>query len=168
MDFRETEEQAMLREAVDGIASKYGHSYFTERARTGGRTDELWNQLGEAGFLRVNVPEEYGGGGMGISELAIVLEQLGTNGCPLLLLVVSPAICATIIARFGSEEQKRKWLPGFATAQLKMAFAITEPDAGSNSHNIATTATRDGDVYRLTGTKSFLSFVDERAADTVR
>jgi alkylation response protein AidB-like acyl-CoA dehydrogenase len=98
---------------------------------------------------------------MGISELAIVLEQLGTNGCPLLILVVSPAICATIIARFGSDEQKQRWLPRFATAELKMAFAITEPDAGSNSHNIATTATRDGDVYRLRGTKYFISFCDE-------
>ena len=75
---------------------------------------------------------------MGISELAIVLEELGVHGCPLLLLVVSPAICATIIARFGSDEQKQRWLPRFATGELKMAFAITEPDAGSNSHNIST------------------------------
>jgi alkylation response protein AidB-like acyl-CoA dehydrogenase len=161
MDFRETDEQQMLRAAVDAIASKYGHAYFTERARAGGRTDELWDELAASGFLGVNVPEEYGGGGMGISELAIVLEELGTNGCPLLLLVVSPAICATIIARFGSDEQKQRWLPRFATAQLKMAFAITEPDAGSNSHNISTTATRDGDVYRLRGTKYFISFADE-------
>ena len=89
----------------------------------------------------MNVPAEYGGGGMGIAELAIVLEELATNGCPLLLLVVSPAICATIIARFGSDEQKQRWLPRFASGELKMAFAITEPDAGSNSHKIATTAT---------------------------
>jgi len=161
VDFLETDEQKMLREAVDGIAAKYGHGYFTERARTGGKTDELWDELGAAGFLGVNVPEEYGGGGMGISELAIVLEQLGVNGCPLLLLVVSPAICATIIARFGSAEQKQRWLPRFATAELKMAFAITEPDAGSNSHNIATSATRDGDLYRIRGTKYFISFADE-------
>ena len=103
MDFTETDEQQMLREAVDGIASKYGHGYFAERARSGGNTDELWNELAEAGFLGVNVPAEYGGGGMGIAELAIVLEELAANGCPLLLLVVSPAICATIIAHFGSE-----------------------------------------------------------------
>ncbi len=140
MDFRETDEQRMLREAVHGIASKYGHEYFTERARAGGRADELWNELAAGGFLGVNVPEEYGGGGMGIAELAIVLEELAANGCPLLLLVVSPAICATIIARFGSDSQKQNWLPRFGSGELKMAFAITEPDAGSNSHNIATTA----------------------------
>ncbi len=112
----------------------------------------------------MNVPEPYGGGGMGITELAIVLEELATNGCPLLLLVVSPAICATIIAHFGSEAQKQQWLPRFGSGELKMAFAITEPDAGSNSHNIATAATRDGDVYRLTGTKYYISGADESEA----
>ncbi len=76
-------------------------------------------------------------------------------------MVVSPAICATIIARFGTEAQKARWLPGFATGELKMAFAITEPDAGSNSHNISTVARRDGDVYRLRGTKYYISGVDE-------
>src|ERR1700722_2007374 len=161
MDFLETDEQSMLRDAVSSVAAKYGHGYFAEKARTGDKTTELWDELGNAGYLGVNVPEAYGGGGMGISELAIVLEEVGVHGCPLLLLVVSPAICATIIARFGSDEQKQLWLPRFATAELKMAFAITEPDAGSNSHNIATTATRDGDVYRLRGTKYFISFADE-------
>jgi alkylation response protein AidB-like acyl-CoA dehydrogenase len=161
MDFAETDEQRMLREAVGGIASKFGHSYFAGRARSGGNTDELWNELAAAGFLGVNVPAEFGGGGMGIAELAIVLEELAANGCPLLLLVVSPAICATIIAQFGSKEQKESWLPRFASGELKMAFAITEPDAGSNSHKIATTATRDGDIYRLAGTKYYISGADE-------
>jgi alkylation response protein AidB-like acyl-CoA dehydrogenase len=164
MDFRETDEQRMLREAVDGIASKYGHGYFVERARAGGNTNELWDELAAGGFLGVNVPTEYGGGGMGIAELAIVLEELAANGCPLLLLVVSPAICATIITHFGSDRQKKAWLARFASGELKMAFAITEPDAGSNSHKIATTATRDGDVYRLNGTKYYISGADESQA----
>jgi len=164
MDFRETDEQQMLREAVGAIASKYGHTYFTELARNGGRADELWAELAAGGFLGVNVPAEYGGGGMGITELAIVLEELAANGCPLLLLVVSPAICATIIAHFGSDEQKQRWLPRFASGELKMAFAITEPDAGSNSHRISTTARRDGDVYRLQGTKYYISGADESEA----
>ncbi len=164
MDFHETEEQQMLREAVSGIAAKYGHTYFAEKARADERADELWDELAEGGYLGVNVPAEYGGGGMGISELAIVLEELATNGCPLLLLVVSPAICATIISHFGLEEQKQKWLPRFGSGELKMAFAITEPDAGSNSHRIATSAVRDGDVYRLSGTKYYISGADESEA----
>ena len=111
---------------------------------------------GRGGFLGVNVPEEYGGGGGGIAELAIVQEELAAAGCPLLVIVVSPAICATIIATFGTEAQKQRWLPRFATGELKMAFAITEPDAGSNSHNLSLTATKDGDIYRLNGTRTVI------------
>jgi alkylation response protein AidB-like acyl-CoA dehydrogenase len=164
MDFTETDEQAMLREAVRAVATKYGHAYYTDKARAGAKTDELWDELGGQGYLGVNVPEEYGGGGMGISELAIVLEELASLGCPLLMMVVSPAICATIITAFGTDEQRKLWLPRFASGELKMAFAITEPDAGSNSHNIATAATRDGDVYRMNGTKYYISGCDEAEA----
>ena len=164
MDFIEAPEQTMLRESVAKIAHSYGHEYFVARARADKRSTELWSELGSAGYLGVNIPEEYGGGGMGISELAIVAEELAAAGCPLLLIVVSPAICASIIAKFGTETQKQRWLPGMATGETKMAFAITEPDAGSNSHRISTVATRDGEVYRLKGTKYYISGVDEAEA----
>ncbi|HWF21593.1 MAG TPA: acyl-CoA dehydrogenase [Acidimicrobiales bacterium] len=164
MDFTPTDEHVMLREAVAAIASKFGHDYYVAKARADERTEELWQAVGEAGFLGVNVPEEYGGGGGGITELAAVAEELAAAGCPLLIMVVSPAICATIIAKFGTDEQKQRWLPGFATGELKMAFAITEPDAGSNSHNLSLTATKDGDIYRLNGSKYYISGVDEADA----
>src|SRR5579875_2224532 len=160
MNFRETDEQRMLREAVRSLAARYGHQYYLSKARTGAKADELWTEAGAAGFLGVNVPEAFGGGGQGISELAIVAEELAAQGCPLLLIVVSPAICA----RFGTEAQQQRWLPRFATGELKMAFAITEPDAGSNSHHISVTARRDGNVYRLRGTKYYISGVDEAEA----
>ncbi|HVB92750.1 MAG TPA: acyl-CoA dehydrogenase family protein [Acidimicrobiales bacterium] len=164
MDFTQSDEHVMLREAVSAIANKFGHEYYVAKARADGRTTELWDAVGEAGFLGVNVPEEYGGGGGGITELAMVTEELAAAGCPLLIMVVSPAICATIIAKFGTEAQKQRWLPGFATGALKMAFAITEPDAGSNSHNLSLTATKDGDIYRLNGSKYYISGVDEAQA----
>src|SRR5688572_15139002 len=147
MDFAESPEHVMLREAVRKVAAGFGHEYFAEKARTDGRADELWDAIGELGFLGVHLPEEWGGGGGGISELAIVCEELAAEGCPLLLILVSAAICAEVIARFGDESQKERWLPGLASGE-KMVFAITEPDAGSNSHNISTTARRDGDVWR--------------------
>ena len=164
MDFTQSDEHLMLREAVSSIASKFGHEYYVAKARADGRTTELWDAVGEAGFLGVSVPEEYGGGGGGITELALVTEELAAAGCPLLIMVVSPAICATIIAKFGTEAQKQRWLPQFATGELKMAFAITEPDAGSNSHNLSLTATKDGDIYRLNGSKYYISGVDEAQA----
>jgi alkylation response protein AidB-like acyl-CoA dehydrogenase len=161
LNFIETDEHIMLRESVGRIASKYGHAYYVSKAKSGEKTEELWNELAQAGFLGVNVPDEFGGGGLGITELAIVLEELAAYGCPLLMMVVSPAICATIIAKFGTNEQKMNWLPKFATGELKMSFAITEPDAGSNSHQISTNAILDGDIYRLNGTKYYISGCDE-------
>ncbi|UNO43895.1 acyl-CoA dehydrogenase family protein [Streptomyces sp. MST-110588] len=156
----EPEEHRALRAAVAALGERYGRPYFAEVVRAGRHTDELWAQAAELGYLGVNLPEEYGGGGGGIAELAIVLEELGAAGCPLLMLVVSPAICGTVIARFGTEEQRRQWLPGLADGSRKMAFGITEPDAGSNSHRITTTARRDGDTWVLRGRKVFISGVD--------
>jgi alkylation response protein AidB-like acyl-CoA dehydrogenase len=164
MDFTETAEQRLLRSSVAAVAARYGHSYWLGKARAGEKTHELWDEVGRLGYLGVNVPEEYGGGGRGIVELAIVAEELSAAGCPLLLIVVSPAICATVIARSGTTEQKERWLPGLATGELKMAFAITEPDAGSNSHNLSTVATRDGDDWVLSGRKTYISGADEADA----
>lgn len=156
----ETEERRALREAVGAFGRRYGAAYMQERARAGGSSDELWREAGRLGYLGVSLPEEYGGGGGGIADLVVVLEELATAGCPLLLLVVTPAICGSIIARFGTEEQKRRHLPGFADGTVRMAFGITEPDAGSNSHRITTTARRDGDDWILSGRKVFISAVD--------
>ncbi|HEX3604855.1 MAG TPA: acyl-CoA dehydrogenase family protein [Candidatus Dormibacteraeota bacterium] len=164
MDFHESDEQIMLRQSAAGIASRFGHDWFVRKARANERSDELWQALAQQGFIGVNTPEAYGGGGMGIGELSIVCEEMAAAGCPLLLMLVSPAICASIIAKHGSDEQRERWLPQMASGAIKMAFAITEPDAGTNSHRISTTATRDGDGWVLRGTKYYISGVDESAA----
>ncbi|GGX32507.1 acyl-CoA dehydrogenase family protein [Streptomyces chryseus] len=156
----ETEEHTALRSAVAALGKRYGRDYMTTVVREGRHPDTLWAEAAKLGYLGVNLPEEYGGGGGGIAELSIVLEELGAAGCPLLMMVVSPAICGTVIARFGTDAQKAAWLPGLADGSLTMAFGITEPDAGSNSHRITTTARRDGDDWLLTGRKVFISGVD--------
>ncbi|WP_106189374.1 acyl-CoA dehydrogenase family protein [Umezawaea tangerina] len=161
MNFTESDERRALRAAVADLGSRYGHEYFVSKARAGEKTDELWAEAGKLGYLGVAVPEEYGGGGGGIGDLAAVCEELARAGSPMLLMVVSPAICATVIARFGTDAQKQRWLPGFAEGTTKMAFAITEPDAGSNSHRLATRVRRDGDEWVLSGGKYYISGVDE-------
>jgi len=163
MNFEESEEIGLLREAVSGIARKYGHSYYVERSRSKMPTSELWADLSDAGFMGVNLPEQYGGGGGGMTELAIVCEEAAAAGCPLLLMLVSPAICGSIIARFGTLEQQQRWLPGLSNGK-KMVFAITEPDAGTNSHRISTVASKHGTGYRISGTKYYISGVDEADA----
>ena len=102
-NFTESDERRALRKAVADLGSRYGHDYFVGKARSGGKTTELWEEAGKLGYLGVAVPEEYGGGGGGIGDLAAVCEELAAAGCPLLLMVVSPAICATVIARFGTD-----------------------------------------------------------------
>ncbi|MGW1561953.1 acyl-CoA dehydrogenase family protein [Streptomyces sp. NPDC002144] len=156
----ETEEHKVLRSAVAALGARFGRDYITRVIEEGGQPTELWSEAAKLGYLGVNLPEEYGGGGGGISELSIVLEELGAAGSAMLMLVVSPAICGTVIARFGTEDQKHTWLPGIADGTRTMAFGITEPDAGSNSHRITTTARRDGDDWILTGRKVFISGVD--------
>ncbi|MGV9480417.1 acyl-CoA dehydrogenase family protein [Gordonia aichiensis] len=164
MSFVETAERADLRASVAALAEKYGQDYFRECAREGRKTDELWTEAGKLGFIGVNLPEEYGGGGAGMYELAIVMEEIAAAGTGLLMLVVSPAICGNVIARFGTDEQKSRWLPGLADGSITMAFGITEPDAGSNSHQITTTAARDGSDWVLNGRKVYISGVDQADA----
>ncbi len=159
--FTESEERQELRRQVAKLAATFGREYFTDKARKGEKTTELMAAVGKAGYLGVNLPEEYGGGGGGIGDVAAVCEELAAQGCPLLMMVVSPAICGTVISRFGTEAQKQKWLPGICDGTGTMAFAITEPDAGSNSHRITTTGRRDGDEWLLKGQKVFISGMDE-------
>jgi alkylation response protein AidB-like acyl-CoA dehydrogenase len=160
--FAESEERQALRKAVRDLGRKYGRDYFNTAAAEGRKTTELWAEAGKLGYLGVAVPEEYGGGGGEIGDLAAVCEELAATGSPLLLMVVSPAIVGTIIAQYGTDEQKQRWLPGLADGTSTFAFSITEPDAGSNSHKIITTAYRQEDgSWRLSGGKTYISGVDE-------
>jgi alkylation response protein AidB-like acyl-CoA dehydrogenase len=159
-----TPELTALRNAARQIADKYGHSYFVECARSHKEPTELYEELGAAGFLGVHLPEEYGGGGYGLVELTAVIEEVSAAGCPMLMMVIAPAICGSILATHGSEELKREWLPGLAAGTRTMAFAITEPDAGSNTHALTVSARRDGDSYVLSGTKYWISGADQADA----
>lgn len=160
MMFEESVEHQALRATVAQVCSSFGDDYFRRILDEDRRTDELWHALGDAGFIGINLPEEYGGGGAGIAELAVFVEETSAAGMPLLLLV-SAAISGEVVKQFGTEEQRQRWLPSMADGTDKMVFAITEPDAGSNTHQISTSAVRDGDDWVLSGTKYYVSGVDE-------
>jgi alkylation response protein AidB-like acyl-CoA dehydrogenase len=151
----------LIRQSTAAIAGRYGHGYYAGRARDGGHIAELWADLGQAGLLGVHLPEQYGGGGAGLAELVVVTEELAAHGLPLLIAVISPAICGSILAAHASAEMKASWLPGLADGTRRMAFALTEPDAGSNSHNVSTTARRSGTGWTITGGKYYISAADQ-------
>ncbi len=164
MDFEESEEHGAIRAAVAEIASDFGHDYFVSCRERGEFVDELWSAVFDNGFGGINLPTEYGGGGGGIYETAIVIEELAAHGCPLIFLIVA-GMCGPIIDEFGTPEQKRRWLPELATGRTKMAFAITESGSGSNAPNLKTAARRDGDGWILNGAKQYITGVD--VADAV-
>ena len=164
MEFTEPDEHTALRSAVGRITDAFGPAYFRDKAASGEPTTELWRALGEHGFIGINIPETYGGGGAGLAELVAVCEETAARGCPLLLLLVSSAISGEVIARYGTEAQRKEWLPRLASGETKVVFAITEPDAGSNSHQLKTTARREGADYVLNGTKHYISGIEEASA----
>ncbi|MGW0036986.1 acyl-CoA dehydrogenase family protein [Gordonia sp. NPDC003376] len=161
---QDSDDHRAIRESVGAIAKHFGPQYFLDRARTGGDIDELWAELGKAGLLGVHLPEEYGGGGGGTAEAVVVVEELSAHGMPMLVWVISPAICGSILAAHASPEMKQEWLPGLADGTRKMAFGLTEPDAGSNSHNLTTTARRDGDGWVISGQKYYISAIEQSDA----
>jgi alkylation response protein AidB-like acyl-CoA dehydrogenase len=164
MSFIASDEERQIRESVAGIAAGFGRDYIRRCVEDQQPPTELWDALAAKGFVGVNIPEEYDGGGRGMTELAAVMEELAFAGCPLLLMVVSPAIAGSVLARHGTAEQKERWLRGIGSGALKIAFAVTEPDAGTNTHNLSTRAERRGGSYFLTGQKTFISGVEDADA----
>src|SRR4051794_41417892 len=150
-----------MRETVAAICADFGPKYTRAKVAAGEPPTELWDALASRGYLGVNVPEEYGGSGLGMSALAAVGEEITAAGCGLLLIVVSPAIVGSILTRHGTPDQKERWLRPIGEGTKKIAFAITEPDAGSNSHNISTAATATNGGHSLSGQKTYISRVQE-------
>ena len=155
------DEERALRATVGELAGAFGHHRYAACAAQGQFPTDLWSSLAAGGFVGVNVPELYGGGGGTLRDLTIVAEEVAAQGCPLMTLVVSPAICAPILQRFGTDAQRGRWLPGIGRGTSRMAFAITEPDAGSNTHRTSTRAVIDRDWWVLRGQKYYISGADE-------
>jgi acyl-CoA dehydrogenase len=162
MGFELSAEEQLIVDAVrDLAAGPRGLKVWRTRAQQNEFPGELWEALGEAGYLGLLVPTEYGGSGLGLREMAVLMESLAAEGMALLLMIVSTVMGTIALAKHGSEEQKRRYLPGLARGTTRFCFAITEPNAGSNSFRLETVAERHGDGYRVRGQKYFISGVEE-------
>jgi len=158
--FEAIPEEKMIREFVRQVAKQYGRDYWLAKAREGAFPEELWKELGAGGYLGMMIPEEHGGGGLGLQQMAVLIEEMGQHGIPLLLMVVGNVMDAGLIAKYGSAEMKERYLPPLARGDTRFCFALTEPTAGSNSFRIETSAKLDGDEYVLNGQKMFITGVD--------
>jgi acyl-CoA dehydrogenase len=119
----------------------------------------LLDEMGDLGFFGLRIPERYGGIEMGHLASVVFAEQLGrsTSGGFAITVLVHTDLATPYVTNFGSDEQRERWLPGFATGEMITAIAVTEPDAGSDVAAIRTTARQDGDGWRLNGTKMFIT-----------
>jgi alkylation response protein AidB-like acyl-CoA dehydrogenase len=156
-----SQEESLLRETVAGICSGFGREYMQRKRDAEEPPRELWEALASRGYMGVNIPAEEGGGGLGMQALSWVGEEIAAAGCSLLLIVVSPAIVGSILTKHGTRTQKDRWLRGIGAGTTKVAFAITESGAGSNSHKLSTSLRRDGERYLLNGQKTFISGVED-------
>ena len=159
MDFQLTEQQQSIREAVRDVCRKYPDSYWRELDARKGYPEDFVQELTTLGWLSILIPEEYGGGGLGITEASIALEEINRSGGHGTACHAQIYTMGTLL-RHGSREQKERYLPKIARGELRFqAFAVTEPDAGSDTTRIKTTAVRKGDRYVANGQKIFISRV---------
>lgn len=148
-----------LRGAVRDLCDRYPDAYWRELDREDAYPDEFVRELTDAGYLACMIPEEYGGAGLGVAEGGVILEEINRSGGNAAACHAQMYTMGTVL-RHGSEEQKRRWLPAVADGDLRLqSFAVTEPDAGSDTTRIRTSAERRGDVYVLRGRKVFISRV---------
>jgi alkylation response protein AidB-like acyl-CoA dehydrogenase len=157
------EHHGLLRDSVARLVGSFGRRYFQDVVKRDAKPVELWNALGEAGFLGVHIAQHHGGGGSGLADYQVVVEEVAAQGCPMLSLVIG-SICAPIIEQHGSSALREEWLPGLATGRKRLSFSITEPNAGTNTHQITTTARRHGEGWRINGNKYWTTGVDEADA----
>jgi acyl-CoA dehydrogenase len=162
MDFELSAEQKMIVETAKEIAKDYGPEYWREKDKKHEFPEEFWKSLVEAGFTGIVVPEKYGGGGMGMFEMVLAMETLASEGCGLAgewFLCLSSVFGGLSLSKHGSEAQKERYLPRIAKG-FEFCLSLTEPDAGTNTLNIKTSAVKEGGTYRINGQKMFISGAD--------
>lgn len=157
-DFMADEEIAIFRDAVGKFFEQKAPEKRVLKWRENGEVErDFWREAGEAGILGVSVPEEYGGHGGDFRHDMVVVDQIGHKGVEGFAASLHNVIILPYVVRHGTEEQKQRWLPRLVSGELVSAIAMTEPGVGSDLQNITTTALKDGNGYRLNGSKTFIS-----------
>lgn len=160
MDFHLTQEQLQIRDEIRKVCREFPEIYWRELDKKRDYPEAFVRKLTELGWLAALIPEEYGGSGLGITEASLILEEINHCGGTATACHAQMYTMGTLL-RHGSQELKRRYLPKIANGELRLqAFAVTEPDAGSETTRIQTRAERKGKNYRITGQKVFISRVN--------
>lgn len=167
MDYFLTEDQRMIKDLAREIAEKHVLPVRAELDEKGEFPWEIMKILAQADMFRIFIPEQYGGLGTGTLELCLVVEELSRVCLGVSTTYAANALGTYPILLFGTEEQKQKYLPDIADGKRLVAFALTEPNAGSDAGGIQTTATKDGDYYILNGRKQWITNGGEAEIYTV-
>ena len=155
MNFSESDDQTLIRESVRKLCADFPDEYWARHDQEEEFPWEFYDAMAQAGWIGIAIPEAYGGSGMGITEASIVLEEVAASGAAMngaTALHLSIFGMHPVVAH-GSEEMKQKYLPSVARGDLHVAFGVTEPDAGTDTTSITTSARRDGDQYLVKGRK---------------
>jgi alkylation response protein AidB-like acyl-CoA dehydrogenase len=158
LDFKTTENQRMIADMIAKFGEEHIRPFVREWDESQHFPKHTMHQLGELGLLGIFVPEEYGGSGFGYAEYVTAISELGKIDPSLALSVAAHnSLCTGHIYYHGSEEQKRKYLPKLACGEWIGAWGLTEPNTGSDSGNMQTTAVKDGEYWILNGAKNFIT-----------
>ena len=155
MDFELTDEQILIKQSVAKLCEDFPDDYWSQKDKDHEFPWDFYNAMAEAGWLGIAIPEKFGGSGQGITEASLVLEQVAASGAamngatPLHLSIFG----MHPVVKYGSEEMQQKYLPRVASGDLHVAFGVTEPDAGTDTTSITTSAVLDGDMYTVKGRK---------------
>ncbi len=164
MDFAKTEVQRMIVDTATKVGERYGLEYWRKLDAEKAFPAEIWQAICDAGLAGTALPEEYGGAGLGMLELAMVVETLASTGAGSTIgqmFMNNPIFGGVSISRFGSEEVKRSYLPQLANGSIKFCMALTEPNTGSNALEMEAFARRDGNGFRLNGRKIWITGVPQ-------
>ncbi len=158
MDFGYDEQQTMVRDMVRSFAEERIRPGAAERDRSGDFPQDIFHEMGELGLLGMLVPERFGGAEMDLLSYLLAVEELARADASVAVgMTVSNSVCCWPIVRFGSEEQKAEYLPLLSSGRELGGFMLTEPHAGSDAGSLATRYRRDGDGWRLDGTKAWIT-----------
>lgn len=160
MDFAINDEQRQIYEYGGVVAQQFTNADWLDHARRHAFPQPLFRRIADDGFLGLMVPQEYGGAGLGMTEMALFMEGLAEHGIPLLMVVVGPCMSLSHLAKHGTEFHRRELLPKACRGEIQFCFAITEPGAGSNSIKMTTVARQRGNRFSLSGEKTYITGAD--------